>query len=58
MGLRQRLSLQAQQLLEQTERENQTLAVARPELRAVFAGELRCLRAIRALIAEQVERLA
>lgn len=56
--MRQRLPSQAQQLLEQTERENQALAGARPELRAVFAGELRCLRAIRALIAEQVERLA
>ncbi|WP_434776556.1 HipA domain-containing protein [Pseudomonas oryzihabitans] len=56
--LRQRLPQQAQLLLEQTEQENQVLASARPELRSRFAGELRCLRAIKALIAEQVERLA
>ncbi len=29
----------------------------RPELRATFAGEMRCLRAIRALLAEQAQRL-
>ncbi|WP_277373270.1 HipA domain-containing protein [Pseudomonas sp. AA-38] len=52
-----RIVAHADELLEQTERENAGLATERPELRATFAGEMRCLRAIRALVAEQAARL-
>ena len=55
--IRGRIIGEADRLLAETERENAALAEDRPELRATFAGEMRCLRAIRALVAEQVGRL-
>lgn len=55
--IRGRIVEQADALLAETERENAELAAERPQLRATFAGEMRCLRAIRALLAEQSARL-
>lgn len=55
--LRGRIVEQADALLAETERENASLAAACPQLRTTFAGEMRCLRAIRALLAEQSVRL-
>lgn len=55
--MQERIVAHADELLAQTERENAGLAAQRPELRATFAGEMRCLRAIRALVAEQAARL-
>jgi len=55
--IRGRIVEQADALLAETERENAALAAERPQLRATFAGEMRCLRAIRALVAEQAARL-
>lgn len=55
--MQERIVAHADELLAQTERENAGLAAQRPELRATFAGEMRCLRAIRALAAEQAARL-
>ncbi len=55
--IRGRIVEQADALLAETEQENTELAAERPELRATFAGEMRCLRAIRALLAEQSARL-
>lgn len=55
--IQQRIVAQADALLVETEQENAVLSAERPELRATFAGELRCLRAIRALVAEQADRL-
>ncbi|MGP0173739.1 HipA domain-containing protein [Pseudomonas sp. NCHU5208] len=52
-----RIVAYADEMLAQTEQENAELAAQRPELRATFAGEMRCLRAIRALVAEQAARL-
>jgi serine/threonine-protein kinase HipA len=52
-----RIVAYADEVLAQTEQENAELAAQRPELRATFAGEMRCLRAIRALVAEQAARL-
>ncbi|MHA6884207.1 HipA domain-containing protein [Ralstonia pseudosolanacearum] len=49
---------QADALLRAVELENTTMLEMRPELGAIFAGELRCLRAIRHIvIAEMVGRL-
>ncbi|CBJ36958.1 putative transcription regulator protein (hipA-like) [Ralstonia solanacearum CMR15] len=48
----------ADALLREVELENAAMLETRPELRAIFAGELRCLRAIRHIvIAEMVGRL-
>lgn len=55
--MQERIVAHADELLAQTEQENAELAAQRPELRATFAGEMRCLRAIRALMAEQAARL-
>lgn len=55
--MQERIVAHADALLAETEQENAALSADRPELRAAFAGEMRCLRAIRALIAEQAERL-
>lgn len=55
--IRGRIVEQADALLAETEEENAELAAERPELRATFAGEMRCLRAIRALVMEQAQRL-
>lgn len=55
--MQERIVAHADELLAQTEQENAELAAQRPELRATFAGEMRCLRAIRALVAEQVQRI-
>lgn len=55
--MQERIVAHADELLAQTEQENAGLAAQRPELRATFAGEMRCLRAIRALVAEQAARL-
>lgn len=52
-----RIVMHADEVLAQTGQENAELAAQRPELRATFAGEMRCLRAIRALLAEQAARL-
>ena len=55
--IRGRIVEQADVLLAEAERENVELAAERPGLRATFAGEMRCLRAIRALVVEQAQRL-
>lgn len=55
--MQERIVAEADALLTETAQENAALSLARSELRATFAGEMRCLRAIRALIAEQAERL-
>lgn len=55
--MQERIVAHADALLAETEQENAAFSADRPELRAAFAGEMRCLRAIRALIAEQAERL-
>jgi serine/threonine-protein kinase HipA len=55
--MRGRIVAEADALLQETERENTQLVAARSELRATFAGEMRCLRAIRALLAEQERRI-
>lgn len=55
--MQERIVAHADELLTQTQQENTELAAERPELRATFAGEMRCLRAIRALVAEQAARL-
>jgi len=55
--MQERIVARADELLAQTERENAGLAAERPALRATFAGEMRCLRAIRALLTEQAARL-
>lgn len=55
--MQERIVIHADELLAQTGQENAELAAARPELRATFAGEMRCLRAIRGLVAEQTSRL-
>lgn len=55
--MRGRIVEQADVLLAEAERENAELAAERPELRATFAGEMRCLRTIRALVVEQAQRL-
>ncbi|MFY1021419.1 HipA domain-containing protein [Ectopseudomonas khazarica] len=52
-----RIVAHADELLAQTAQENAGLATERPELRATFAGEMRCLRAIRSLLMEQAARL-
>lgn len=46
-------------LYQEVEQQNQTLAEHHPELRQTFAGELRCLRAIRSVIIDDMnQRLA
>ena len=55
--IQERIVAHTDELLTQTQQENTELAAQRPELRATFAGEMRCLRAIRALVAEQAARL-
>lgn len=55
--MQERIVAHTDELLTQTQQENTELAAQRPELRATFAGEMRCLRAIRALVAEQAARL-
>lgn len=55
--MQERIVADADALLTETEQENAQLSAQRPELRATFAGEMRCLRAIRALVAEQADRL-
>lgn len=50
---------QADALMRDVEQDNAAMLAVRPELRATFAGELQCLRAIRHIvIAEMVNRLA
>ncbi|MBD9413481.1 HipA domain-containing protein [Pseudomonas sp. PDM16] len=56
--MQERIVAEADALLVEVEQENAQISAGRPELRATFAGEMRCLRAIRALIAEQAQRLA
>ena len=55
--IRGRIVTETDTLLAETEQENAALSKDRPELRATCAGEMRCLRAIRSLIAEQADRL-
>ncbi len=55
--MQERIVAHTDELLTQTQQENTELAAQRPELRATFAGEMHCLRAIRALVAEQAARL-
>lgn len=55
---RDRISGQAEALLAQVEQENNEWLVARPELAATLAGELRCLRTIvHGVIREMAKRL-
>ncbi len=53
-----RIEAEAQALLREVEAENEHTLHARPELAATFSGELRCLRAVVALvIRDMVARL-
>jgi serine/threonine-protein kinase HipA len=55
--MRGRVLAETDGLLAETEQANGTRARERSELKATFAGEMRCLRAIRAFVAEQRDRL-